>query len=66
MENIFTDIALSNPNDTSLSSVQVRALVDTDAFTLCIPKHIALQLHLNTETTREVSIADSRFCTERQ
>jgi clan AA aspartic protease len=60
MGHIFADITLSNPKNLELKPIQVTALVDTGALMLCIPEHIALQLNLETETTREVSVADGR------
>ena len=58
--NVFADIELSNPRRTELRPVRVRALADTGALTLCIPEHVALQLELETESTREISVADGR------
>ncbi len=60
MGHIFAEIGLSNPRNTALEPVKVRALADTGALMLCIPEHIALQLDLATESTREVSVADGR------
>ncbi len=60
MGHVFTKIELSNPGKPDLSIVKVKALVDTGALMLCIPEHIALQLKLNTESVREVSVADGR------
>lgn len=60
MGNVFADIELSNPRRSELRPVRVRALADTGALTLCIPEHVALQLELETESTREISVADGR------
>ncbi|MGF1603536.1 MAG: clan AA aspartic protease [Thermosynechococcaceae cyanobacterium] len=60
MGHIFADLQLDNPRDTSLEPVQVQALADTGALMLCIPKHIALQLKLETDSEREVTVADGR------
>jgi len=38
--------------------VKVKALVDTGALHLCIPKHIALQLELRELEKRQVTLAD--------
>ena len=38
----------------------MKALADTGALMLCIPEHLALQLGLETESVREVSVADER------
>ena len=43
--------------------VRVNALVDTGALMLCIPEHVARQLDLQTESVREVSVADGRTAT---
>ena len=60
MGHIFTEIELSNSLEQHLASIKVNALADTGALTLCIPEHVALQLKLNTECLREVSMADGR------
>ena len=60
MGNVFADIELSNPRHTELRPIRVRALADTGALTLCIPEHVALQLGLETGSTREISVADGR------
>jgi len=57
---IHTTITLRNPSIPSLEPVQVRALVDTGAITLCVPQHIALQLQLKEAEQREVTVADGR------
>ncbi|MEE8056212.1 MAG: clan AA aspartic protease [Pseudomonadales bacterium] len=60
MGHVFAEIDLSNPRQMDLEPVKVKALVDTGALMLCIPEHIALQLNLETESVREVSVADGR------
>ena len=60
MGHVFAEIVLSNPRQTVLSPITVQALADTGALMLCIPEHIALQLRLETESVREVSVADGR------
>ncbi len=55
---VFADIALSNPRRTDLEPVPARALADTGALNLCIPQHVANQLQLETDSSREVSMAD--------
>ena len=57
---VFADVQLSNPRRPDLAPIQVKALADTGALTLCIPEHIAVQLALECETMREVSVADGR------
>jgi len=58
MGHIIAEISLSNTRDDSLQPLQVKALADTGAVTLCIPEHLALQLNLEFEDTREVTLAD--------
>ncbi len=57
---VFADVALSNPGRQDLAPLAVKALVDTGALMLCIPDHIAVQLALEAESTREVTVADGR------
>ncbi|KOR28807.1 peptidase, partial [Achromatium sp. WMS3] len=57
---IYTDIELINPRDSSLKSIKLQALVDTGAITLCIPKHVAIQLNLNELEKREVTTAEGK------
>jgi len=60
MGHIFADIQLSNPRKPELRSISVSALADTGALMLCLPEHLVIQLELETETTREVTVADGR------
>jgi clan AA aspartic protease len=60
MGHVFAEIELSNPREPGLLPVKVTALADTGALMLCIPEHLALQLKLETESEREVSVADGR------
>lgn len=60
MGHVFAQLELSNPRKPELSSVIVKALADTGALMLCIPVHVALQLELDQESVREVSVADGR------
>ncbi len=60
MGHVFAEIELSNPRQTELSPIKSNALADTGALMLCIPEHIANQLQLETESLREVSVADGR------
>ena len=57
---IYADLELSNPKDSSLKPIQVEALVDTGAITICIPEHVAIQLQLEEIEKREVTTADDR------
>lgn len=60
MRHAFAQIEPSNPKKSDLDPVRVTALADTGALMLCLTEHIALQLQLETESTREVSVADGR------
>jgi clan AA aspartic protease len=57
---VYAEIGLSNPRKPELKSIAVRSLVDTGAVMLCIPEHIANQLSLEQNGTRDVSTADGR------
>ena len=63
MGHVFAELELSKPRRSDSVPVQVNALVDTGALMLCIPEHVALQLDLQTESLREVSVADGRKAT---
>lgn len=60
MGHVFAEFELSNPRRTELAPVRVRSLADTGALMLCIPEHVAVQLNLEAESMREVSMADGR------
>ena len=60
MGHVFAEIELSNPRRQDLTPVAVKALADTGALMLCIPEHVAIQLDLEAESMREVSVADGR------
>lgn len=60
MRHVFAEIELSNSRQADLEPVTITALADTGALMLCIPEHVANQLHLETESMREVSVADGR------
>lgn len=57
---VHSEITLKNPRLSDLKPVLVNALVDTEALMLCIPEHVALQLQLETNNQREVTVADGR------
>jgi len=57
---IQVDVSLSNPKEPALSPVQVHALVDTGASTLCIPEHVRIQLGLEELERREVIVANGK------
>lgn len=60
MGHVFAEIQISNPRKPDLTPIHVNALADTSALMLCIPEHIAVQLELETESMRKVSVADGR------
>ena len=55
----MTTVELSNPKQPDLSPLNVSALVDTGAMTICIPEHVAVQLELTEIERREVTTAMS-------
>ncbi|MEW6087521.1 MAG: clan AA aspartic protease [bacterium] len=57
---VYTNIVLSNPRKTKLKSLEVSAMVDTGAMTLCIPEHLMVQLELEEIEKREVTTADGK------
>lgn len=60
MGHVYANIKLSNPREPSLTAVEVEALVDTGANTLCIPDHVQIQLGLTEIEKREITTADGR------
>jgi clan AA aspartic protease len=60
MERASTKLRLSNPLNLGIEPIEVSAIADTNTLMLCIPEHIAIQLDLQTQSTREVSVADGR------
>jgi clan AA aspartic protease len=60
MGHVYAEVELSNPRETTLGKMTVRALVDTGALMLCIPEHVRVQLRLEQVEQREVTTADSR------
>lgn len=55
---VHAQINLSNPRLPNLNKLEVNALVDSGAFTLCIPEHVKIQLQLEELEKREVTLAD--------
>ncbi len=53
-----TMITLKNPRFPELEPVEVEALADTGSVHLCIPEHIRLQLRLEEQDRKEVTLAD--------
>ena len=60
MDLVYTSISLSNPREPILKALEVEALVDTGATTLCIPEHVAVQLQLPAIEQREVVTTDRK------
>lgn len=54
------NILLTNPNRPELHALEVNALCDSGATTLCIPEHVATQLQLERLRNREVVTADGK------
>ena len=57
---VHANINLSNLRLPNLSKIEVVALVDSGAFTLCIPEHVKIQLELEELEKREVTLADGK------
>jgi clan AA aspartic protease len=57
---ITAQIEIRNPLDSRLAPYDAKALVDTGAVHLCLPKHVVLQLGLQTVQQREVTTADGQ------
>ena len=55
-----TKISLSNAREAGLEPLEVEALMDTGAATLCVPDHVAGQLRLAVLEQREVTTADGK------
>jgi hypothetical protein len=54
----YTNIETRNPVRPDLSPIASKALADIGALHLCLPRHIALQLALDTQEESEVTLAD--------
>jgi len=55
---VRANIELRNPRLENFSKLDVNCIVDSGAFTLCIPEHIQLQLGLVELEKREVTLAN--------
>jgi len=60
MGHVFARIELSNPRQQDETPVAMTAMADTGALMLCIPETVARRLDLETESMRDVSVADGR------
>lgn len=60
----YAQLTLSNPREPALQPIQVRALAGSGSVYLIIPEHVAIQLRLESNDQREVTIADGsrRVC----
>ena len=54
----FAMLTISNPRRPELASVSVDALADTGSVFLIIPEHLMLQLALESNSSKEVTLAD--------
>lgn len=57
---IYQHIRIANAAKPNLEEIDAKALVDSGAIDLCIPRHVAIQLKLETLEQREVTFADGR------
>lgn len=57
---IYQHIRLSNAAKPQLEEIEAKALVDSGAMDLCVPKLVALQLKLDKIEERVVTLADGR------
>jgi clan AA aspartic protease len=55
---ITVQLSLSNPRRPEIEPVLTAALVDTGSTYLVIPQHVRLQLQLDEQMTKEVTLAD--------
>lgn len=55
---IHADLLLTNARRSDLAGLNVAAMADSGALHLCIPHHVALQLQLEEQEKREVTLAD--------
>ena len=60
MGHVFAQIELSNPRRQDLAPLGVNAMADTGALMLCIPESVSNHLDLETESMRDVLVADGR------
>jgi clan AA aspartic protease len=55
---IIVQLTLANPRHPEIEPVKAEALVDTGAVHLVIPEHVRLQLKLEEQAQKEVTLAD--------
>jgi clan AA aspartic protease len=51
-------LTLANPKRTDITPIEAAALVDTGSVYLVIPDHVRLQLQLDQQGTKEITLAD--------
>jgi len=51
-------LTLSNPKRSDIQPIQIPALVDTGSVYLAIPEHVRLQLALDEQAKKEITLAD--------
>jgi len=54
----FAKLTLKNPRRSDRAEVEIDALADTGAVYLIIPEHIRLQLDLEEQSNKEITLAD--------
>jgi clan AA aspartic protease len=54
----FAMLTISNPRRPELAPISVEALADTGSVFLSIPEHLMLQLGLESNSSKEVTLAD--------
>ena len=57
---VYQDIRLANAAEPGLEEIDARALADTGAADLCVPRHVVQQLKLKVVEQRQVTLADGR------
>lgn len=57
---VNSKIILKNPKDIDLESIEIDALVDTGSTYLSIPEHVQLQLKLEENSKKEVTLANGK------
>ena len=57
---VYQRIRIYNAARPELEEIDAKALVDSGAIDLCIPRHVAIQLKLEAIEQREVTYADGR------
>jgi clan AA aspartic protease len=55
---VFAMVTLRNPRFSDSKPIEIEALADTGAVHLCIPEHVRIQLGLEEQDKKEVTVAD--------